>query len=296
MMTALLLLGLALQQTAAALPTPIILDEIRTFATATDNDQRFETLTKLLASYELSFVVEPFTLDAPRGSEPRTTGRNVIVTLGQGSEEVVVGAHYDAVRLKDGTLSGGVVDNASAVVMLVHVAKTLKSERLTRRVRFVWFDMEETDLLGSKRYLQMHPPDAVVAMLNFDVNAYGDTMIFGAPAGADAEALRAPVGHACADTAIDCLRFTAMPSGDDLSFGAAGVPTLSFGTVTIAEAHQLWLLQHGGPALGLAPGTIPAILLAIHSHFDQPDRVNAATVLRVRDFALNVVRRLATAP
>jgi len=33
---------------------------------------------------------------------------------------IVVGAHYDAVRLSDGTLSRGAVDNAASSVILVH--------------------------------------------------------------------------------------------------------------------------------------------------------------------------------
>jgi Peptidase family M28 len=60
------------------------------------------------------FEVETFTLDKQIGSEPRSQGRNLVVSLGAGHEHIVIGAHYDAVRLSDGSLSHGAVDNAAS--------------------------------------------------------------------------------------------------------------------------------------------------------------------------------------
>ena len=102
-----------------------------------------------------------------------------MVTLGGGSDEVVIGAHYDAARLPDGSLSRGAVDNAASSVMLIRVAEALRGEKLPVRVRLVWFDMEELGLIGSARYVQRTPPIASRAMLNFDINAYGNTVVFG---------------------------------------------------------------------------------------------------------------------
>jgi acetylornithine deacetylase/succinyl-diaminopimelate desuccinylase-like protein len=99
---------------------------------AETNEDRFNVLTAMLRARNLTFAVQPFTLDKPLRREPRTDGRNVIVTMGSGAESIVVGAHYDAVRLPDGTLSRGAVDNAASSVMLVHLAEALRASDLPR--------------------------------------------------------------------------------------------------------------------------------------------------------------------
>ena len=75
------------------------------------------------------------------------------MTIGTGTESIVVGAHYDAVRLPDGTLSRGAVDNAASSVILVRLAEALRTVDLPRQVKLIWFDMEELGLIGSRRYL-----------------------------------------------------------------------------------------------------------------------------------------------
>src|SRR5262249_48245262 len=144
----------------------------------------------MLTARKLSFNVEPFNLETPIRREPRTEGRNVVITLGDGAEDIVVGAHYDAVRLADGSLSKGAVDNAASSVILIHLAQALASERLQKRVRIVWFDMEELGLFGSQQYLRRHVSDKIATMLNFDINAYGDTILFGPAERKDSTDLR----------------------------------------------------------------------------------------------------------
>src|SRR4051812_3322747 len=95
---------------APAPDSPI--DDVRTLTVAVDNDQRFDAVGAMLRARNLAFTVEPFTLEKPLGSEPRTRGRNIVLSLGDGPGHIVVGAHYDAVRLADRSLSPGAVDNA----------------------------------------------------------------------------------------------------------------------------------------------------------------------------------------
>lgn len=136
-------------------------------------------LTAMLRERNVAFSVQPFALDQPIRREPRTEGRNLIVTIGQGVESVVVGAHYDAVRLSDGTLSRGAVDNAASSVVLLHLAEALKSDQLPRQIKLVWFDMEELGLVGSRRYIAAYGTAGLTAMLNLDVNGYGDAILYG---------------------------------------------------------------------------------------------------------------------
>jgi Zn-dependent M28 family amino/carboxypeptidase len=172
----------------------------------------------------------------------------------------------------------------------------LRGERLAARVRLVWFDFEEGGLIGSQRYVEAHRGDRIRAMLNFDINGYGDTVIYGVPQGGDSPALRRALVETCADESIDCLRFTQMPSGDDRSFGKAGVPTVSIAIQPAADAHQLWLMLHAGRQSGLAQGTVPPVFRTIHTPDDVPAKVDGTSVARMHRFALALVRRVSAAP
>ena len=115
--------------------------------------------------------------------------------------------------------------------------------------------MEELGLVGSARYVQQHASDRIVAMLNLDINAYGNTVVFGPSERPDNAALRRAFVQTCAAEDIACVGFPQMPPGDDRSFVKAGIPTISLGIVPAVEAHQLWLMMNAGPNAGLAQGT-----------------------------------------
>jgi Iap family predicted aminopeptidase len=291
------LTALALLQGAAApAAADTFVADVRRLTDALDNDQRFDALTALLKARGVAFSVEPFTVDKQQGRDRRTRGRNVVATIGQGTQEVVVGAHYDAVWLADGTFGRGAVDNAASSVMLVHLAQAMQSQRLPLRVTFVWFDMEEGGLLGSAHYVEARAAAARPrAMINFDINGYGDTVLFAAPAGGADPVLRQAMLQACAVEAIDCVRFEQMPPSDDRSFGRANIPTLSIAQIPATEVHQLWLMLHAGQSSGLAPGFAPAIFRTIHTADDVPGRIDGETPARGQRLALALLRQLVTA-
>jgi Zn-dependent M28 family amino/carboxypeptidase len=281
-------------QASPALSPMALVDDVRKLTVAQDNDQRFEVLTRMLHERNVPFTVEPFTIEKPVAREPRTRGRNIIVSLGEGADELVIGAHYDAVRLRDGSLSRGAVDNGASSVLLVYLAEALRAEPLQMRVRVVWFDMEETGHFGSLRYVEAHAADRIRAMLNLDINAYGDTILFAAPPEVDDAWLRRTIVHTCADQSIDCVRFASLPESDDRSFGKAGIPTLSIAMLPALEAHQFWLFQNGDSASGLARGFVPAVWRTIHTTNDVVDKVDGASMARMHRFALALVRQLSS--
>jgi len=128
-------------------------------------------------------------------------------------------------------------------------------------------------------------------MLNYDINGYGNTVLFGSPAGgADPQLTRAAL-DTCAAESIDCLRFDAMPPGDDRPFGARKIPTLSMAILPAAEAHQLWLLLHAKGA-GFAPGFAPAIFGTIHTPGDVPDKLDAKGMAMAGRLAMALIRRV----
>jgi hypothetical protein len=265
-------------------------EDVRKLTSAESNEARFDALTGLLRARNLTFTVESFTIDKPRGAEPRTEGRNVIVTIGRGAEQIVVGAHYDAARLEDGTLSRGAVDNAASSVVLVHLADALRGESPPKRLTFVWFDMEELGLVGSDKYVQAHSSDRIAAMLNFDVNGYGEAVLYGPSERSDSAGLRRAVLQTCASEGRACIAYPQMPPGDDRSFVKGNIPALSLATLPAKEAHQLWLLVNGGQNSGLAPGVVPPIIRMIHTPDDTPSKTDGQAMHRTLRFALALVR------
>ena len=278
---------------AAAPQAAALVEDARRLSAATSNEGRFDALTAMLRSRGLTFTVEPFTIEKPAGREPRTEGRNVVVTLGDGAQDVVIGAHYDAVRLPDGSLGRGAVDNAASSVMLIGVAEALRAQRLPMRIRVVWFDMEELGLLGSAQYVKQHATDRIAAMINFDINAYGDTIMFGPAERPDGAALRRTFVQTCAAEDIACVGLAEMPPGDDRSFVKAGVPALSVAILPAIEVHQLRLMMNARTNSGLAQGTVPAILRTIHTPDDGPDKLNEEAMRRVQRFAVSLVQSIA---
>jgi len=291
-MRALVPLLFALAQAApASIASDSLVSEVRTLSAATDPDGRFGALTALLNTHNLQYTVEDITLDKAPPGDVRTHGRNVIVTIGKGADQIVVGAHYDAKRLMDGSLSKGAVDNGASSVVLVRVAEALQAKRPRTRVTFVWFDFEENGLLGSAKYVEQHAGDRIRAMVNYDINGYGDTVLFGPPMGGVDPRLGTLFLEACVAEKVDCLRFEGMPPGDDRSFGAKKIPSLSVAILPAAEAHQLWLMLHAKSA-GLAQGFQPPIFTTIHTPTDTPEKLDGAGMAMAQRLATAFIRRL----
>jgi len=288
MMQLLLVLVTMLQAAPAVDPMRAAVEQL---TKAVSNEERFEAVTALLRARKIPFAVERFTIEKPIGREPRTEGRNIVATFGSGANPIVVGAHYDATRLQDGTLSHGATDNAGSSVILATIAESLLAQPPAGRVTLVWFDMEELGLIGSQKYVDAHAGDRISAMLNLDVNAYGDTLIFGASRGAANAAPRKAVLETCAALDTSCVGLVQMPPGDDRSFVKAGIPAVSLAILTAVEAHQTWLMMNG-PDSGLAPGKMPAIMTTLHTPADTIDKIDAAAMARQATFVTALIRRL----
>ena len=290
-----LVMGLLVLPAAQAPPPPAsadLVEDVRRLAAAQTNEARFEALAAMLRERNLTFTVEPFTIEKAIGKEPRTEGRNVVVTIGDGADQIVVGAHYDAARLTTGALSQGAVDNGASSVILVRVADALRRSAPLLRVKVVWFDMEELGLLGSARYIDAHRSDRIVGMINFDVNGYGDTVIFGPTPRADSQGLHDALLQTCVEQRRDCVVFPQIPPGDDRSFSGAKIPALSVAVLPALEAHQLWLLMNAKGS-GLAQGFVPPILRTIHTPEDAPAKLDAETMAGMVRLATSLVGRVA---
>ena len=279
----------------SALPvlTETAVDEARLLVQPS-NDQRVDALLEALEQRGLPYTIETFPgIDSEE--DPRPEGRNVVVTLGEGTPEVIVGAHIDASRLPSGELSDGMVDDGAGVVVLLHMADALRDVRLDRRVRIVFFDMEEIGLVGSRAFVESLDPAEVAAMINVDVVGYGDTLLYGpqatSPDGSPAHRLQ----QACARRGMPCVGMRGMPPGDDRSFLQAGIPTVSLGVVTAEEVHRLWLFLHGDLPDDLRGPLAPEALRIIHTERDTAELLEPAAMTRAFHAATDVVLNLAAA-
>lgn len=288
-----LLLSLVPVGSAAGSAQPGLLGDLARLQKET-NAERLAELRKILDERKIPYEVQTFDSRAIGGPGE---GRNLVATFGSGSfasghREIVVGAHYDAVKLKDGSLSRGMVDNGAGVMALVRLAEALRGQALRHRVRVVFFDQEEICLCGSKSFVAARKPEEVAAAVNVDIMASGDALLFG---GGKKEG-NAPVYRAlqrvCAERRLSCLEFPSFPTGDDRSFEAAGIPNVSVAFVPAAEGHQLWLMLNAGPEAGLEKGFAPKILKTIHTPGDTLDKVDPATLERAPGVLLDLLREL----
>ena len=98
---------------------------------------------------------------------------------------VVVSAHYDHLGVRDGAIYNGADDNASGTAAVLAIAAWAKMHPPQNSFLFVWFDGEESGLLGARAFLE-HPPvplTSIVADVNLDMvsrNAMGELYAAGA--------------------------------------------------------------------------------------------------------------------
>ena len=219
-------------------------------------------------------------------------GRNVVVTIGEGPREILLTAHYDAVKLRDGTMSHGVVDNAASVVGVIEAAKILRTKNLNHRIRIILFDQEELGLIGARKWIEAHGLTNVAAVVNSDVAGYGDTMMYGQNNGPQSASITRAVQELCAERALQCVGYPMYPPSDDRAFSAAGAPVVSLGFQDEVGAHQMWLAFNGGETNGLAEGFVPRVFQLIHSAEDTMDKVDPATVALAGATYAAVIERL----
>lgn len=276
--------------TSAQAPSPSLTSDAARLDRPT-NAARFEALTTLLRERGLEFEVQSFANER-KEKDPREQGQNVIVTIGSGPRDIVIGAHFDAARLQDGSLSHGMVDNAAGTVVLTRVAEALRGRQLKHRIRIVFFDLEEVGLLGSAHYVKSADREKVAAAVNVDIAGYGDTLLFGPGSNEGNAEVYGAMWRTCAEQRLSCVEFPNFPNGDDRSFQAAKIPSVSIAILPALEVHQLWLLLNGGKESGLGEGFVPPILKTIHAPGDTAEKLDSAAMERLSEAVVSLVTEL----
>jgi hypothetical protein len=281
--------GAALHAPATA-PLPGLREDLARFA-GQENVARGDTLLRIFRERGLEPEIQRFPNRAEQ-REPRPEGRNLIVTIGAGARDIVVGAHYDAARLPDGRVTGGVMDNGAGAVILTRVAETLRGHTLRHRVRVVLFDLEEVGLLGSQAYVAAGATDRIAAMVNVDIASIGDMLAYGPTSHEGNDEVYRGFRTVCAVQLVPCLEFPLLPRSDDRSFQDAGVPNVSLAIGPTVGVHQMWLLMNAGPDTGLREGFTPALAGIIHTPDDTIEHADAAAMTRMHDAVVALVLEL----
>lgn len=268
-------------------------DKVAAFVQPT-NEARTQAVIDLVRAAGFEPEVETF-----QGGNDRTgpmTGRNVTFTV-EGTDtdltgEILLTAHYDAVKLRDGSLSHGVVDNAASVVAVVRAAELLRAQHLGHTVRVILLDQEELGLIGARKWIEAHGLADVRAVVNSDVAGYGDTLMYGHNNGDQSAFVTRAVREVCTERAMPCIGFPVYPPSDDRAFSAAGAPVVSLGFQDHVGAHQMWLAFNGGETNGLAEGFVPQVFRLIHSTEDTMEQLDPATVELAGTVYAELIRKL----
>ena len=256
-----------------------------------ENVERGDELLALFQERGLAPEVQEFRTEATE-RRPSQVGRNLIATIGDGPHDIVVGAHYDVVRLPDGTVVGGAVDNGAASVVLTRVAETLGRYELGHRVRVVLFDLEEAGLLGSRAYVETEAAARVAAMVNVDVVVGDGTLMYGPTSHEGNDTVYRSLRVACAASEITCMGFPRYPPSDDRSFQAAGIPSVSLALNDAAASHQMWLALNAGAESGLREDFVPEVFRIIHSSRDTIEHVSEVAMNNLHELIVALVLEL----
>ena len=279
---------LALSTPALSQDGAVLRDAVAAYDQST-NAERLAVLTGQLEAAGLDYEIQTFEGGA-RGRP--MTGSNVVVTLGEGERDLLLTAHYDAVVLQSGELADGLVDNAASTVALIEAAKVLRDRDLNHRVQIIFFDQEELGLIGASRWIEANGTERVAAVVNSDVAAFGDALMYGENNGERSSFVLTALREECADRALTCIGFPVYPPSDDRAFIAAEVPVVSIGFQNRVGAHQMWLAFNGGEAPGLAQGFVPEVFQLIHSEGDVIEAVDPATVALAAEVYADLITRL----
>ena len=197
------------------------------------------------------------------------------------NEYIVVGAHLDHLgmgernsRGESGKLHPGADDNTSGTVMLLELARRLKTNSPKRSVVFVHFSGEEEGLLGSSHWVQ-HPTvpiPSIKFMINFDMVGRLDKanpVLHLGGLGATKAILEQSYSFAPEDIAIGSDLGFAMGGSDHMSFATARIPSYFFFT---------------------------GIHTDYHTPQDTIERLNIPGMVQIADYAFKVIQDLANVP
>ncbi len=190
---------------------------------------------------------------------------NIVVRLGSGRKNIVVGAHYDAV-----SGSPGANDNGSGVAVVLEMIRSLKDYRFRHAVEFCFFDKEEDGLIGSAVYVrEMDTSSPSLAMINLDVEGTGDEIYVGPVGGGDDDLIMKYIRAARDSTKFPYEENEVYPGSDYESFADAKQENISISVVRQGDVAKLVKWTKSGFKKIDNPADMPEVLKVMHTSDDK---------------------------
>lgn len=229
----------------------------------------------------------PFSVQRFRRGKPYTiSGENIVVSMGKGARNIVVGAHLDAVPG-----SPGANDNGGGVAVILGLIQSMKNERWNHRIDFCFFDKEEDWLIGSGEFVRTYKDSlAHLAMINLDVEGTGEEVYVGPVGEGDDDVLMPLVRQAAAKTGLPLKEHPLYPPSDHLSFANRRLENISISIVPRGDAELLSEMALRG---WKADSTrMPKVLEIMHTPEDKSDHVSPKALKMSFDFTRTLLTLL----
>jgi len=189
-------------------------------------------IVRALADLGYVPVVHPFS-GTSYDEEDIDSANIVAVKVGDSSETIVVGAHYDSSDEGRGT-----DDNGSGVAVLLEVAELVAAASTPCTIYFVAFGAEEAGFFGSDAFvsaLSSHEISTTTRFVNLDSISAGDRAYIYSQEGADSVARDEAIGWATSHgydlrtvRNVDLSDEDGYATADYGAFERAGIPWLYF--------------------------------------------------------------------
>jgi hypothetical protein len=247
--------------------------------------ERGEFIKEQLSKLGLGYFTIPFDYVTTRGKDTLDlSGEDIVVRVGSGTKRVVVGAHYDAAEG-----SPGANDNGSGVAVLLELIKSMGNSTWKCTVDFVFFDREETGLLGSQFYIQrVVNRSSHYGMINLDVEGMGDEVFVGPVGGGDDSFLMPLVRKAARQTKFAYKEEDVYPASDYAAFESAQLENISVSVVPKGDPELLVrMLRSGGK---IDPKYMPQVMTVMHTPDDRSDKVSPHSLEISYEFTRTVLQ------
>jgi Zn-dependent M28 family amino/carboxypeptidase len=245
------------------------------------NLDRGEFIKEQLHRMNVGYVTAPYkNITVTRGKKTDTTvivGTNIIVRMGKGPKQIVVGAHYDAVPH-----SPGANDNGSGVAVALALIRHLQDMKWNYAVDFCFFDQKESKMMGSMYYVsQFVIPKRHLAMINLDYEGSGEEVYVG-PVNRNNRFLMRFVRDAALKTGFPLVEMSEYPASDYQSFDDYRLENISISIVPNGDGERLSkYVRNGYKADSL---DAPKVLGILHTVNDRSNLVSPASLKMSYEF------------
>lgn len=171
------------------------------------------------------------------------TTQNLVVTYPgtlHPEDVILLTAHLDSTSAKPWETAPGAEDNASGSAALLEAVRSLRYYRFDRTLKLVWFNAEEQGVYGSQAYIQAHPTENIIGVVNLDMFGfdYNQDRCFELHVGtlprsdAVGQCFKETISSNSLPLTYDYLTTDATSASDHASFWTANV-----GAVEVLENH-----------------------------------------------------------